>query len=181
MPGLLTKKWKCKQMVWVTEKWELSMIKLSLWFIYSVYNNAREKRKKTTTTKINVCQLHNTSPVIEKPFYTSNGWGIKQTNLRIFFLFLLIGTQYGHNIEWSPSSCRKFSWSVSTSIRIILKTLNALLCVDVSISRVPNALGRCTWVSLGWCSRWVLSLPNGIGRALSGGNWRTATPQASSN
>jgi len=40
----------------------------------------------------------------------------------------------------------------------------------VSISRIPNALGRCTWISLGWCNRWVLSLSNGIGRVVSGGN-----------
>jgi len=28
------------------------MIKLSLWLTYSTYSNAREKRKKTTTTKL---------------------------------------------------------------------------------------------------------------------------------
>jgi len=60
MPGLITKKWKCKQMVCVTERRELSMIELRLWLTYSTCNNAREKRKKTTTKKINVCQLHNT-------------------------------------------------------------------------------------------------------------------------
>jgi hypothetical protein len=51
MPGLLTKKWKCKQMVWVTERREISMVELSLWLTYSTYNNAREKRNKTTTKK----------------------------------------------------------------------------------------------------------------------------------
>jgi len=51
MSGLFTKKWKCKQMVWVTERWELSVIKLSLWLTYSTYstnNNPGEKRKKRT-------------------------------------------------------------------------------------------------------------------------------------
>jgi hypothetical protein len=63
MPCLPTKKWQCKQMVWVTESRELSMIELSLWLTYSTYNNVREKRKKTITKKINVCQLHNSLSV----------------------------------------------------------------------------------------------------------------------
>jgi len=60
MSGLLTEKWKCKQMVWVTERRELSMIKLSLWFAYGAYNNAREKRMKTTTTKKLMCVNYTT-------------------------------------------------------------------------------------------------------------------------
>ena len=39
-------------MVCVTERRELSMIKLSFWLTYSTYNNARGKRKKRTTTKL---------------------------------------------------------------------------------------------------------------------------------
>ena len=46
MPGLLTKKWECKQTVWVTERRELSMIKLGLWLTKSMHNNPGEKRNK---------------------------------------------------------------------------------------------------------------------------------------
>ena len=60
MSGLLTKKWKGKQMVWVTERRELSVIKLSLRLTYCTYNNPGEKRKKITK-KINAYQLHNTT------------------------------------------------------------------------------------------------------------------------
>ena len=58
MPGLLTEKWKCKQIVLVTERRELSMIKLSLWLTYSTYSKTGERRKKRTK-EMNVYQLHN--------------------------------------------------------------------------------------------------------------------------
>ena len=41
MPGLLTEKWKCKQTVWVTERRELSMIKLSLWLKARLHGSPR--------------------------------------------------------------------------------------------------------------------------------------------
>ena len=60
--------------------------------------------------KINMCQLHNTSPVSEKPFYTSTGWGVRQTKIQMYIVFIETQhKQYGHNIEWPPSSYRKFS------------------------------------------------------------------------
>ena len=59
MSGLIAEKWKCKLMVWVTERRELSVIELSLWLTYSTYSNAGEKRKKTTTKTIKLCQLQN--------------------------------------------------------------------------------------------------------------------------
>ena len=52
MPGLLTMKWKCKQMVRLQERRELSMIKLSLLLTYSTYNNRGERRKKRAQKKL---------------------------------------------------------------------------------------------------------------------------------
>ena len=51
MPGLLSKKWKCKQDYELQERQELSMIKLSLLLTYSTFNNPGEKRKKGTKKK----------------------------------------------------------------------------------------------------------------------------------
>ena len=44
MPGLLTKKWKCRQMVWVADRRELSMIKLSLWLTYCAMLERKERK-----------------------------------------------------------------------------------------------------------------------------------------
>jgi len=40
------------------------MIKLSFWLTYSTYNNAREKRKKTTTTKKLMCVNYTTVTLV---------------------------------------------------------------------------------------------------------------------
>jgi len=61
-------------------------------------------------------------PISQKPFYTSNGWGVRQPKIQIYTGFIETQhKQYEHNIEWPPSSYRKYN--------VILKTQNALLCV----------------------------------------------------
>jgi len=46
MPGLLTKKWECKQIVWVTGRRGPSNMKISLWLTYSTYRNTAGKKKQ---------------------------------------------------------------------------------------------------------------------------------------
>jgi len=62
-PVINKKKWKeiIFSHAWSEERWELSMIKLSLWLTYSTYENAREKRKKTASTKKLMCVNYTTS------------------------------------------------------------------------------------------------------------------------
>jgi hypothetical protein len=89
-----------------------------------------------------------------------------------------IYTQYKHYIKLPTSTYRKFSWSMGTCIRIILTTINVLLCPDGIDITYPNCSWNMqAWISLGCCSMWVLSLPNDIGR----GNRSTAFPYASGN
>jgi hypothetical protein len=40
--------------------------------------NLAEKKNIYQLRSNSIHKLYNTSPVSEKPFYTSNGWGIKQ-------------------------------------------------------------------------------------------------------
>ena len=65
------------------------MIKLSLWLTYSTYSNAIKKRNKTTTKKINVCQLHNTWDRSICIFL------FNRTTLQVFVTYL-VGTLYVH-------------------------------------------------------------------------------------
>ena len=93
-----------------------------------------------------------------------------------------IYTQYKHYIKLAISTYRKFSWSMGTCIRIILTTVNVLLCADGIHITYPNCSGYMQlWISLGCCSTWVLSLPNGIGRGGIRGKRNIALPQESRN
>ena len=59
MPGLLTKKWKCKQRVWVTGKARTKHDKIKLMtYVQYIQQSWREKRKMDQ--KNIVYQLHNT-------------------------------------------------------------------------------------------------------------------------
>jgi len=107
---------------------ELNLSKFSLCLTYSTCKNGK---KKTTTTK-SVCQLHNTSPVSEKPFYTYNGWGIRQTKIQIYFFS---SSEHNLNTKWTQYRVASIFMQEVFLIykymyKIILKTLNALLCVD---------------------------------------------------
>jgi len=59
MPRLLTKYWKCKQMVWVTGKARTKHDKIKL-MTYIQYIQQSWRKKKEKNKKI-VYQLHNTS------------------------------------------------------------------------------------------------------------------------
>ena len=56
---------------------ERDKIKLMTYIQY--IQQCYKEKKQNHNKKINVCQLRNTSPVSEKPFYTSNGWGVRQS------------------------------------------------------------------------------------------------------
>ena len=58
MPGLPTKKWKCKQRVWVTGKARTKHNKIKL-MAYIQYVQKSWWKEKEKNKKISVCQLHN--------------------------------------------------------------------------------------------------------------------------
>jgi hypothetical protein len=49
--GLFTERWKCKQTVWVTDRRELSMTKLSLWLAHSTYVTLKDRKRSLSGKK----------------------------------------------------------------------------------------------------------------------------------
>jgi len=68
---------KKRQCIPITQQQYLSTIQQKKDNVYQLHSN-------------NIYQLYNTSPVSEKPFYTSNDWGIKQA--QTYFSWLDLNT-----------------------------------------------------------------------------------------
>ena len=60
MPGMLSKKWKCKQMVWVTGKARTKHDKIQL-MTYIQFIQQCWRKKKEKNKKLNVFKLHNSA------------------------------------------------------------------------------------------------------------------------
>ena len=65
MPGLLTKKWKCKQRIWVTGKTRTKHDKIKL-MTYMQYIQKSWREEKEKNKKIDMYQLHN-NKIIHTP------------------------------------------------------------------------------------------------------------------
>jgi len=62
MPGLLTKKWKCKQRAWVTGKARTKHDKIKfMTYLQCIQQSWREEKEKNKKKKINMHQLHNST------------------------------------------------------------------------------------------------------------------------
>ena len=167
MPGLLTKKWKCKQMVSVTERRERSVIKLSLWLTYSTYSNAREKRKKTTGKKIYVCQLHNKRAIwIKDTVITSSNFNATERHSHRQPLQLTYNAPNTNTSEPVRERLTIAGPRCDCKLRQTIDNSGSALpfSSNQTVSKYPNTLADTFWLDLGY------SVPNTrSGRNIRGG------------